>query len=322
MNMKTFRSLADSLFAQFVLVELALLTSFFLRFDFALPPAMRLPLLWAVLAWAVVKIPVSRLCGLHLRLWRYFSTPDLRRLIASNTLGSFGVALLVVVACPYSFPRSVIVLDFFLVMLFTAGAGTLVRLLAETRSAASAIEQTRTLIFGAGAAGLTLLRESRQNSSFRHHICAFADDDPAKRGAIILGIPVLGPGSDLETIVRRHGIQEVLIAVPSARGAEMRRIVELCRAAGVAFRTMPAMSEIISSQGLGKQIREVALEDLLGRSAVHMDRDQMERKLKNRVALVTGAASSIGSELCRQIAACRPAALVAFDMAESALSIS
>src|ERR1019366_4492143 len=151
MNMKRFRSLADSLLAQFALVELALLTAFFLRFDFALPPAMKLPLLWAILAWAVVKIPVSRLFGLHLRLWRYFSTPDLRRLIASHPVGSIGVACLVAIACLFSFPRSVIVLDFFLVMLFTAGAGTLVRLLAETRSTGSAAQQTRTLIFGAGA---------------------------------------------------------------------------------------------------------------------------------------------------------------------------
>jgi FlaA1/EpsC-like NDP-sugar epimerase len=317
--MKRIRSVTDSLLIQFALVELALLTAFFLRFDFALPTPMKWTLLWAVPVWALVKVPVSRCFGLHLRLWRYFSTPDLRRLIASNTVGSMAAALLVAVACPYSFPRSVIVLDFFLVMLFTAGASTLVRLFTEDRSTGVDAKQKRTLIFGAGTAGLLLLRESRQNSSFGHHICAFVDDDESKRGAIIQGIPVLGAGPDLATLVRQRNIKEVLIAVPSARGPEMRRIVELCRAAGVTFRTMPAMSEIISSQGLGKQIRDVALEDLLGRSAVHMDRAQMERKLQNRVALVTGAAGSIGSELCRQIAACRPAALVAFDMAESAL---
>lgn len=280
---------------------------------------MKWTLLWAVPAWAAVKVPISRCFGLHRRLWRYFSTPDLRRLIASNTLGSLAAAFLVAVACPYSFPRSVLVLDFFLVMLFTAGAGTLVRLLQESRPGGIDRKQTRTLIFGAGTAGLILLRESRENSSFGHHICAFVDDDQTKHAGFIHGIPVLGGGADLAAIVRKHNIQEVLIAVPSARGPEMRRIVELCRTAGVAFRTMPALSEIISSQGLGKQIRDVAVEDLLGRSAIRMDRTQMERKLENRVALVTGAAGSIGSELCRQIAACRPAALVAFDMAESAL---
>ncbi len=317
--MKRLRSLTDSLLTQFALVELALLTAFFLRFDFALPAAMKWTLVWAVPAWAFVKVPVSRCFGLHLRLWRYFSTPDLRRLIASNTVGSLAAALLVAVACPYSFPRSVIVLDFFLVMLFTAGAGTLARLLGEAHASTAGSKQTRTLIFGAGTAGMMLLRESRQNSSFGHRICAFLDDDPAKRGGVLQGIPVLGGGADLAALVRKHSIQEVLIAVPSARGPEMRRIVELCRAAGVAFRTMPSLSEIISNPGLGKQIREVAVEDLLGRTAILMDRAQVEHKLQNRVALVTGAAGSIGSELCRQIAACRPAALIAFDMAESAL---
>ena len=304
---------------QLTLVEFSLVTAFFLRFDFAIPARMKLPLLWAMLAWAAVKMPVSRGFGLHLRLWRYFSTPDLRRLTASNIAGSLGVAMLVAVACPYSFPRSVIAIDFFLGMLFTAGAGVFARLLAETHPPDAAGKQTRTVIFGAGAAGVLLLRESRQNSSFGRRICGFVDDDEAKRGGVIQGIPVLGAGLDLKAIVRRRDIQEVLIALPSASGPEMRRVVELCRTAGVAFRTMPAISEMISSKGLGKQLREVALEDLLGRSAIQMDRQQMAEKLQNRTALVTGAAGSIGSELCRQIAACRPAALVAFDMSESAL---
>ena len=304
---------------QLTLIELALITAFFLRFDFAIPSAMKLPLLWAVLAWAAVKMPVSRGFGLHLRLWRYFSTPDLWRLAASNVTGSIGAAILVAVACPYSFPRSVIAIDFFLMMLFTAGTGAVTRLLAESRAPGTGSKQTRTVIFGAGAAGLLLLREARQNATFGHRICAFIDDDEAKRGSVIHGIPVLGSGRNLQSIVLQHGIQEVLIALPSARGAQMRRIVELCRAAGVAFRTMPAVSEMISSKGLGKQLRDVALEDLLGRSAIQMDGQQTAHKLQNRVALVTGAAGSIGSELCRQIAACRPGALVAFDIAESAL---
>ena len=304
---------------QLALVETALVTAFFLRFDFAIPAAMKLPLLWAIVAWAAVKMPVSRCFGLHLRLWRYFSTPDLRRLAASNVAGSLGVAVLVAAACPYSFPRSVIVIDFFLVTLFTAGAGVIARLLAERHATGAIGKQTRTVVYGAGAAGLLLLRESRQSSSFGRRICAFVDDDKAKRGGVIQGIPVLGAGADLKSIVRQHNIQEVLIALPSARGPQMRRVVELCRTAGVAFRTMPAMSEMISSKGLGKQLRDVALEDLLGRSAIEIDRQHTAHKLHNRIALVTGAAGSIGAELCRQIAACRPGALVAFDMSESAL---
>jgi FlaA1/EpsC-like NDP-sugar epimerase len=234
-------------------------------------------------------------------------------------VGSLSVGVCVALACPYPFPRSVIAIDFFLAILFTAGTGTIARLVAETTSYPEGGKRTRTLIFGAGSAGVLLLRESRQNTSFTNHICGFIDDDEKKRGRVIHGIPVLGAGANLQDIVRKENIQEVLIALPSARGPQMRRIVELCRTAGVAFRTMPAMSEIISSQGLGRQLREVAVEDLLGRAAIQMDRRLTERKLQNRVALVTGAAGSIGSELCRQIATCRPGALVAFDVSESAL---
>ncbi len=142
-----------------------------------------------------------------------------------------------------------------------------------------------------------MLRESRHNFHFASQVCGFVDDDPAKRGRFIQGSPVLGAGRDLESIVRKHRIQEVLIAIPSARGPDMRRIVEFCRAAGVSFRTMPGISEIVSDKPLGRQLREVAVADLLGRTTIQMDRQQIEAKLRGRVALVTGAAGSIGSEL-------------------------
>jgi FlaA1/EpsC-like NDP-sugar epimerase len=187
---------------------------------------MKLPLLWAVCVWAIVKITVSRTFGLHLLLWRYFSIPDLKRLAGSNIIGSLLVAFVVGIVCPYSFPRSVIAIDFFLAILFAAGAGAAVRLLAEPNSVRPGIHQARTLIFGAGSAGVLLLRESRDNFSLSSRVCGFVDDDKAKRGRFIQGIPVLGAGSDLENIVRKHGVQEVLIAIPSARGPEMCAIVK------------------------------------------------------------------------------------------------
>ena len=304
---------------QFVLVELAVSAAFLLRFDFIIPEAMTRSLLWAMIVWAMIKMPVGRGFGLHLRLWRYFSIPDLKRLMLSNCAGSLLVVFLVLTLCPYSFPRSVVVIDFFLSILFTGSAGAIVRLVAERRPVHVASKQTRALIFGAGAAGVLLLRESLHNSGFARLICGFVDDDESKRGRFIQDVPVLGAGADLEDIVRRRQIDEVLIAIPSAQGPQMRRIIEFCRAAKVTFRTMPAVSEIISNQGLEKQIRDVAVEDLLGRSTFRIDRQQIELKLENRCAMVTGAAGSIGSELCRQIAACRPAALIMFDIAESAL---
>jgi FlaA1/EpsC-like NDP-sugar epimerase len=175
------------------------------------------------------------------------------------------------------------------------------------------------LIYGAGAAGVILLRETQSNPAFSNVICAFIDDDPAKRGLTVYGTPVAGSGVDLPAVVKKLDIDEVLIAIPSAARRDMSRIIERCHAAGVAFRTMPAMSEIIAGRGMTKQIRDVDVDDVLGRSAIELDRAGIDRKLRGRVALVTGAAGSIGSELCRQIAACEPRAIVLLDFAETPL---
>jgi FlaA1/EpsC-like NDP-sugar epimerase len=164
-----------------------------------------------------------------------------------------------------------------------------------------------------------LLREAQSNQAFRRLICAFIDDDPAKSGLTVHGKAVAGSGSDLPQLVKRMAIDEVLIATPSATGEQMNRIIMNCHAAGVTFQTMPAMSEIISGRRLTRQIRDVAVDDVLGRSAIELDRAGIDGKLRGRVALVTGAAGSIGSELCRQIAACEPDALVALDIAETPL---
>jgi FlaA1/EpsC-like NDP-sugar epimerase len=304
---------------QLALIETAVLAAFFLRFEFMIPGSMRPALLWAAVSWALVKIPVNHCFGLHRYLWRYFSTPDLRRLAVSGLAGSAVVGALTAAVFPYSFPRSVIAIDFLFTVLFTASAGAVARMVSEPGPTPGLRTRPRALIFGAGAAGVLLLRESRMNARFSHTICGFIDDDEKKRHRVIQGVPVLGTGDDLREIAQRWKAQEVLIAVPSAQGPQMRRIVELCQSAGVTYRTMPAICEIISDRGLGRQLRDVAVEDLLGRRAVQLDRRQIERKLANRVVLVTGAAGSIGSELCRQIALCRPAALIALDISETGL---
>jgi FlaA1/EpsC-like NDP-sugar epimerase len=180
-------------------------------------------------------------------------------------------------------------------------------------------QQRRTLIYGAGAAGVMLLRESRSNRTFRHLVCGFVDDDTHKVGSTIQGVKVAGTGADLAAVVRTLMIDEVIIAIPTAAGHDMSRIIEHCNVAGVPFRTIPALSEMISARGITRQIRDVAVDDVLGRSVIQLDRGCIDAKLKGRVALVTGAAGSIGSEICRQIAACQPDALVLVDIAETPL---
>ena len=136
---------------------------------------------------------------------------------------------------------------------------------------------------------------------------------------LVNGVVVRGAGADLPGLVNAHGIREVLIAIPSATGAQVSRIIEHCQRAGVTFRTVPSISELVADRAVVSQIRDVAVEDVLGRRVVKLDEGEIHQKLGGRVALVTGAAGSIGSELCRQIACFSPASLVAVDISESAL---
>ena len=180
-------------------------------------------------------------------------------------------------------------------------------------------DNKRCLIYGAGDAGITLLREIRNNTRLSYRVVGFLDDRPDKKGLRLAGVPVLGGGDEVESLVRKHNIEMILIAIPSATGAEMTRILELCHAAGVECKTVPGLAEVIEGNGLAGQIREVAVEDLLGRTAVHLEEGQIRDTLEGKVVLVTGAAGSIGSELCRQIARFHPAGIVGFEIAESPL---
>jgi FlaA1/EpsC-like NDP-sugar epimerase len=217
------------------------------------------------------------------------------------------------------FPRSVLVIDFVLTLLATAGVRAATRILQEAGARMRATGRRSAYIYGAGAAGSMLLLEARTNAAFGRTIHAFVDDDVNKQGMLLQGVPVRGGGKDLAALAAADGVEEVLIAIPSATGAQMSRIVEHCRRAGLTFRTMPALSEIVAGRGAAAQVRDVAVEDVLGRGAVQLDNGRIQAKLSGRVALVTGAAGSIGSELCRQIARFRPACLVAVEVSETAL---
>ena len=177
----------------------------------------------------------------------------------------------------------------------------------------------KALIYGAGDAGISLLKEIRNNPRLSYRVMGFVDDHAGKRGLSVFGVAVLGGGENIRSLVKRHDVKTILIAIPSATGLAMTRILELCHAAGAECKTVPGLGEIIENPGLIGQIREVAVEDLLGRIPIHLEEGQIRCALEGKVILVTGAAGSIGSELCRQIAHFHPAGIVGFDIAESPL---
>jgi FlaA1/EpsC-like NDP-sugar epimerase len=180
-------------------------------------------------------------------------------------------------------------------------------------------EQTRILIYGAGAAGLALVRELVENESLMSDVVGLIDDDPLKSDLVLQGKPVLGLGETLSFWVQRYNIKKVLVAIPSASSVQMVRILKFVIDAKVQYKMVPGLGELIQDAELGKQIRNVAVEDLLGRKPVRLDLDRIRERIQGRVVMVTGAAGSIGSEICRQIASFNPLALIGFDEAETPL---
>lgn len=300
---------------------LSAVAAFLLRFDFSIPAFYLRYLPYALAVWLPVKFVVFYAAKLDRGFWRYVSAIDLIRISVANVIASIIGYFLLLWLAPSGFPRSLYVLDLMVCFFCTCGLRLLARassrLSSQMRNSRTAMK--RILIYGAGDAGVTLQKEIRNNQRLAYRVCGFIDDDPAKFGLRIAGVPVLGNGDVIETLAARHKIDVLLIAIPSATGAEMTRILELCRAAEIEFKTVPGLGEVIEELGLSGQIREVALEDLLGRTPVHLEESSIRSTLEGRVVLVTGAAGSIGFELCRQIARFRPAGIVGFEIAESSL---
>ncbi|HVN92792.1 MAG TPA: nucleoside-diphosphate sugar epimerase/dehydratase [Terracidiphilus sp.] len=297
------------------------IAAFLLRFDFNIPSFYLRYIAFALAIWLPIKFVVFYAAKLDRGFWRYVSAFDLVRIAVANLIASIIGFFLIRWLAPHGFPRSLYVLDLMVCFFATCA----LRLLARATSRLSSFGRSsgahlkRTLIYGAGDAGNTLLREIRNNSKLAYRVCGFIDDDAAKLGLRIAGVQVLGNGDAISTIAEKRRIDNVLIAIPSATGHEMTRILELCQATGVEFKTVPGLDEVIEGRGLAGQIRQVAVEDLLGRTPVHLEETLIKSSLEGKIVLVTGAAGSIGSELCRQIARFHPAGIVGFEIAESGL---
>jgi FlaA1/EpsC-like NDP-sugar epimerase len=301
---------------------LAGVLAFELRFDFVLPANYLRPMEVALCIWVAAKSAAFIAGKADRGGWRYTSAHDAVQIVLANSAGSFisGLVILLLLG-PWGIPRSVFILDWLLSCLLTLGGRLVVRVLFTTHRYPRGTEsdRARTLIYGAGSAGLTLLWELQQNDSLMCDVVGLIDDDPSKARLILNGNRVLGTGDDLAALVRKHAIERVLIAIPSATGAQMVRILKFALDAGVDYKMVPGLGDVIEHAGLDKQLKDVAVEDLLGRKPVHLDQDSIRGRIQGKVVMVTGAAGSIGSEICRQIARFDPLALVGFDEAETPL---
>ncbi len=297
------------------------LVAFELRFDGALPAVYLHSMLLAMALWAGAKSLTFICGGVRGGYWRYTSIHEAIRLVATNSVGSIlGAVMISLLLGKDGLPRSIYLLEWLVSSVLILSDRLLVRTTFSAIHASKAKgKRTRTLIYGAGDAGLALLRELRSNQSLMIDVIGMIDDDPQKVGLTLHGKRVLGSGNALRAIAQKHAITKVLIAIPSAAGPAMVRILEFAVDAGVEYKMVPSLGGLIQGTELGKQIRDVSVEDLLNRKPVQLDVDGIREKTKGRVVMVTGAAGSIGSEICRQIAKFDPKAIVGFDAAETPL---
>lgn len=294
--------------------------AFQLRFD-SVPAIYIQPMFEAVVIWAVVKSVVFLACRANRGFWRYTSLDDALRIGIVNTAGSVLASAIILLSLQHRIPHSIYILEWLVSCTAILGIRLAVRLTADIKNNRKAGEddRSRTLIYGAGGAGLTLVREFRENHSMKYRIVGLIDDDDHKVGLTFLGKKVLGTGSALSGLTTKYEIDRVLIAIPSATGPQMVQVLQNVIDAEVDYKMVPGLDEIIESTDLGNQIRAVAVEDLLGRKPVQLDLQKIKGRIRGKTIMVTGAAGSIGSEICRQIARFEPAALIGFDEAETPL---
>ncbi len=303
------------------LLALAYTLAFALRFDFAIPPHMARTLVLTLPLVLACRILALWACGVLGGSWRYLNMRDVEDILRGAVLGSalFLSSVVFLHGMP-GFPRAVFLLDLLLSTCTIAGSRFLIRWLRDRRERplVRRIEQL-VLIAGAGSAGIRLLEEIESRDRLKCAVVGFVDDDPVKLGLRVGGTPVLGRIDDLPELIAAHDVSEVLVAMPSAPGAVLRRVVQHCRDAGVRSRALPTLSELVEGRVMYTQMREVRVDDLLAREPVHLDVPRVRTFVTGKRVLVTGAAGSIGSELCRQIAGYGPERLVLYDRHENGM---
>src|SRR5687767_12565334 len=277
-----------------------------LRFNMEITPyyteVMVGTLLWVVPLQALVFWGF----GLYRGIWRYASLQDLKRLLQAIGVASLIAPVLVFVGVlSPAVPRTVMLLDPILLLLIMSGSRLAYRVWKEHDVYGVLRYQGKpVLVLGAGDTALTLLRELERSPAWR--VVGFLDDDPEKIGLLLNGVKVYGRVADLRDVAERIGVQHAIVAMPGATHEERRRAVQACSDAQVKALTVPSYDDLVSGRVTVSSLREVELDDLLGRNPVVLDDAGLHKLLTDRVVMVSGAGGSIGAELCRQIARFRP----------------
>lgn len=316
--MKTYSRKIALLFTDILIINFSLYLALIFRFDSNIPTQNINIYIHSFITLTFIKIGIFIVFGLYKSLWRYASIDELVQIFYAVTLSSIA---------EYSFgmflsmkqPNSVYAINYMLTLSFIGFSRLSYRLIRRAKKSyfPANSEQKKVLIIGAGQAGSIVIKEMKMNPDLNYLPVAIVDDDKVKSHSSIHGVPVVGGRDKIIKTVNKHDIDEIIIAMPSAAKSEISEILSVCKKTKCKLKTLPGVYEIIDNRVSIKQIRDVDIEDLLGRDELKLDCDSISKYLQNETILVTGGGGSIGSELCRQIAKFKPKKLVIFDIYEN-----
>jgi len=291
------------------LINLAIISALILRFDGQIPQQYLQGYLRLIGFFNLTHLACNYYFGLHKRLWQYSGIHEMR-----SIFGAASSAVLINVGLSYflqvGMPRSTYILTWIFSIGLLGGFRIGLRMIRSGYFTRKNGDGPPALIIGAGQAGVMVVKELQQNRDSTLNVVGFIDDDPQKQKSELLGLPILGTRQELPALAAKHGIEEIIIAMPSAPGAVIREVTRTCANLPVRIRTLPGICDLIEGNVALSQIREVTVEDLLRRDPVSLDLEDIARYLTQRCVLVTGAGGSIGSELCRQICLFKPGKLL------------
>src|SRR5918996_463821 len=305
--------------ADLLVVTAVTYAAYMLRFD-GYPSAEHMATLLYGLPLVVASYAIAFVAtSTHRGIWRYVGVEDFWRLLGACGLGGvIAGALLYLLRSPY--PRSVLLLTPILAMMVMGGLRLAIRsIVARSERMPWIRDRRRVVILGASPAGESVAREIRRTPGLGYEIAGFVDDDPRLQGATLRNVPVLGTTMQLGELARKYRLDEAIVAIPRLGLADLRRIGECCARAGVEFKSMPSVGQLIRGEGRLRYLRKVNLDELLHRAPLFLDQEKVTAFLRSKRVLVTGAGGSIGSELCRQLTALGAGSLLMVDRVENGL---
>ena len=307
-------------FVDIISILASYLLALVLRFDFRfgdVPPEFYDGYMWSMPYWIIVTVAVFYFCKMYHSVWRLASIPELKGIVEAYILlvpayaaGVFFMHL--------HMPRSYYLMGYIINMVATVGIRFSYRFfrLMLNRSQKRGKEETRIMIIGAGRAGQTLIRELSISDRLHGKVCCIIDDNPTKKGRMLEGIPIVGNRHAIPKMVEKYEITQIIYAIPSTDMTNRKEILNICKDTGCMLRTVPGLYQLVNGEVSVSRLRNVEIEDLLGRDPVILP-DEATKIIRDKIVFVTGGGGSIGSELCRQIADIGPKQLVIIDIYEN-----